>query len=321
MTKLILDLDTGIDDTLALMYALGSPEAELLGITGTFGNVTTEQGVENDLALLALFERADVPVFAGPDRPSSAAAAYVPTPDSVHFHGENGLGGARIPARPARGARKGDAVGFIVDAIRRYGPDELVIVPTGALTTIDAVLSRAPELAPAMRVVLMGGALSVPGNVSPFAEANIHKDPEAANRVLGSEADITMIGLDVTTRVRLARDEAERLFPRDTVGGAFLAEMVGYYLHATETATPAGDAGCCLHDPLAVAVALDPSLVSTLDLDLRVDCDEPGRGRTIGDPERILAPSGRTHVALDVDAERFRELFMKRIASVVRTLS
>lgn len=318
MTKLILDLDTGIDDTLALMYALGSPEAQLLGITGTFGNVTVAQGVTNDLALLALFGREDVPVYAGIDHPSTAER-YTPAPGSLRFHGTNGLGGAQVPAVPTQTVQAMSAVDVIIDAVETYGPDELTIVPTGALTTIDAVLARRPDLASRMRLVLMGGALTVPGNVSPFAEANIHKDPEAADRVFKSGADLTMIGLDVTMRARLPRADAERLFPADTAGGTFLAEMLGFYLDATAKTAPAGEAGCCLHDPLAVAVALDPTLVTTLELDLRVDCAEPGRGRTIGDPERLLAPSGRTHVALDVDADRFYERFCKRVSMVARS--
>lgn len=312
MTKLILDLDTGIDDTLALLYALGSPDAELLGITGTFGNVTVAQGVANDLALLALFGREDVPVYAGIDHPSTSTT-YEVAPGSLRYHGANGLGGAAVPAAPVQTVQRESAVDFIIDAVEAYGPDELTIVPTGALTTIDATLTRRPDLAPRMRIVLMGGALTVPGNVSPFAEANIHKDPEAADRVFKSGADVTTIGLDVTTRVRMPRADAERLFPTGTATGAFLTEMLDYYIGVTEEDAPAGEAGCCLHDPLAVAVALDPALVTTLDLDLRVDCAEPGRGRTIGDPERLLAPSGRTHVAIDVDAERFYERFLERV--------
>lgn len=204
MTKLILDLDTGIDDTLALAYALASPEAELIGVTGTFGNVTVEQGVANDLALLELFGRPEVPVFAGIDHPSWADSFEV-MPESARFHGANGLSGARVPACAHSSVQATSAVDFIIDAVRSHEPDELVIVPTGASTTIAAALQAAPDVARRMHVVMMGGALTQPGNVTPFAEANVLQDPEATNVLFAAGTDLTMVGLDVTTQVKLTR--------------------------------------------------------------------------------------------------------------------
>ena len=317
MTKLILDLDTGIDDTLALLYALASPEAELIGIAGTFGNVSVETGVANDLALLELFGRPDIPVFAGIDHPSWADSFSV-MPESRRFHGRNGTGDVEIPARARAQAQTQSAVDFIVDAVRAMSPEDLIVIPTGASTNIAAALVAAPDTVGRARIVMMGGSLTQPGNVTPFAEANIMQDPEASSKLFAAGAQITMIGLDVTTQVKLSREQAEAYRATGTATGTFLSDMLAYYIDVTEEAHPTGVPGCNLHDPLAVAAALDPSLIDTFSCDIMVETEGAGRGRTIGDPARVTCPSGRTQVALAVDAERFVERFMERTLAFVR---
>lgn len=317
MTKLILDLDTGIDDTLALLYTLASPEAELIGIAGTFGNVSVETGVANDLALLELFGRPDIPVFAGIDHPSWADSFSV-MPESRRFHGRNGTGDVEIPARARAQAQTQSAVDFIVDAVRAMSPEDLIVIPTGASTNIAAALEAAPDTVGRARIVMMGGSLTQPGNVTPFAEANIMQDPEASSKLFAAGAQITMIGLDVTTQVKLSREQAEAYRATGTATGTFLSDMLAYYIDVTEEAHPTGVPGCNLHDPLAVAAALDPSLIDTFSCDIMVETEGAGRGRTIGDPARVTCPSGRTQVALAVDAERFVERFMERTLAFVR---
>ncbi len=317
MTKLILDLDTGIDDTLALLYALASPEAELIGIAGTFGNVSVETGVANDLALLELFGRPDIPVFAGIDRPSWADSFSV-MPESRRFHGRNGTGDVEIPARARAQAQTQSAVDFIVDAVRAMSPEDLIVIPTGASTSIAAALEAAPDTVGRARIVMMGGSLTQPGNVTPFAEANIMQDPEASSKLFAAGAQITMIGLDVTTQVKLSREQAEAYRATGTATGTFLSDMLAYYIDVTEEAHPTGVPGCNLHDPLAVAAALDPSLIDTFSCDIMVETEGAGRGRTIGDPARVTCPSGRTEVALAVDAQRFIQQFMERTLAFVR---
>lgn len=317
MTKLILDLDTGIDDTLALLYALASPEAELIGIAGTFGNVSVETGVANDLALLELFGRPDIPVFAGIDHPSWADSFSV-MPESRRFHGRNGTGDVEIPARARAQAQTQSAVDFIVDAVRAMSPEDLIVIPTGASTNIAAALEAAPDTVGRARIVMMGGSLTQPGNVTPFAEANIMQDPEASSKLFAAGAQITMIGLDVTTQVKLSREQAEAYRATGTATGTFLSDMLAYYIDVTEEAHPTGVPGCNLHDPLAVAAALDPSLIDTFSCDIMVETEGAGRGRTIGDPARVTCPSGRTEVALAVDAQRFIQQFMERTLAFVR---
>ncbi|WP_297301805.1 nucleoside hydrolase, partial [uncultured Bifidobacterium sp.] len=250
--KIILDLDTGIDDTLALSYVLGSPDAELIGITGTYGNVVLDQGVDNDLRLLAMYGREDIPVFKGIDHPSTTDSFSVP-PDSEIFHGANGTGNVEIPAQTDRQASQQSSVDFIIDAVRRYPKGELAVVPTGALTTIAAALEKAPDIVDRISIVMMGGTLTQPGNVGPFAEANINQDPEAANRVFATTADITMVGLDVTTQALMSREDTEALRATGTSAGRFLADMTDYYIDISEKESGVYLGGCNLHDPLAAA--------------------------------------------------------------------
>ncbi|MBI0126246.1 nucleoside hydrolase [Bifidobacterium sp. W8101] len=315
--KIILDLDTGIDDTLALSYVLGSPDAELIGITGTYGNVVLNQGVDNDLRLLAMYGREDIPVFKGIDHPSTADSFSVP-PDSEIFHGANGTGNIEIPAQTDRQASQQSSVDFIIDAVRRYPKGELVVVPTGALTTIAAALEKAPDIVDRISIVMMGGTLTQPGNVGPFAEANINQDPEAANRVFATTADITMVGLDVTTQALMSREDTEALRATGTSAGRFLADMTDYYIDISEKESGAYLGGCNLHDPLAAAVAIDPSLVTTFATNLMVETEGPQRARTIGDPNRLLDTVKNTKVALSVDTERFTRRFMDRLLTLVR---
>ena len=307
--KLILDLDTGIDDALAIAYALGSPEAELIGITATYGNVLMERSVRNSLAVLDILGASSVPVHPGLPH-SSTTEDFSVQEISAFIHGRNGVGEVDIAPSP-RSAEATGAVDFIIEASHRYG-DELVYIPTGPLTNLAAALEKDPGLADRLKVVLMGGALSVSGNVSPWAEANISQDPDAADAVLRSGIDATMIGLDVTLQTLLTREQTRRWRELGTPAGAFLADMTDYYIKAYETTAP-GLGGCGLHDPLAVGVAIDPTLVTAFPVNLQVDVEGPTRGRTIGDVTRLNDPRKTSRAALDVDVDRFLEEFMSRI--------
>lgn len=311
-TKVILDLDTGIDDALALAYALGSPELEVIGVTGTYGNVLVETGVRNALAILELFGRSDIPVYAGIPH-ARARDSFEVLEISGFIHGVNGIGEAVLP-EPAVQAAEGDAVAFLVESVREHGGD-LVIVPTGPSTTIAAAIEVDPYFAEHARIVMMGGALSVPGNVRPWAEANVNQDPEATDLLFRSAQDVTMIGLDVTLQTLLTVAETTVWRDLGTTGGDFLADATDYYIRAYETTAP-NLGGCGLHDPLAVAVAVDPSLVTCLDINLKVDLEGETRGRTIGDPDRLNDPVKTARVAVAVDVERFLAEFMQRLTSL-----
>lgn len=155
----------------------------------------------------------------------------------------------------------------------------------------------------------MGGALTVPGNVSPVAEANINQDPHAADQVFESHLNITMVGLDVTLRALLTKNETAQWRSLKTEAGKKFADIVDYYIDVYKITSPHLH-GCALHDPLAVGVALDPSLVSTLDLNMFVDTTKEMWGRTIGDPARLTDKNPNVTVALTVDQDKYLARFM-----------
>lgn len=314
MKKIILDLDTGIDDALALAYTLGSPELDLIGVTATYGNVLVETGVRNDLALLELFGRSDVPVFAGEPH-ALAKDGFEVLEISAFIHGKNGIGEAEV-AEPVGVVQELSAVDFLIESVARYG-DELIIVPTGAMTNIAAAMKKSETFARDAQIVFMGGALTVPGNVSQWAEANVNQDPEAADIMVRNAGDITMVGLDVTLQTLLTYAETATWRALGTPAGNFLADATDYYIKAYDTTAP-HLGGCGLHDPLAVGVAIDPSLVTLLPINLKVDTEGPTRGRTIGDEVRLNDSHKNCKVAVGVDVDRFLKEFMERITRVAQ---
>lgn len=313
--KMILDLDTGIDDALAIAYALATPEADLIGIIGSYGNVVTKRGVQNSLDLLELLGHPEVPVYLGEEH-SSTTDHFDVMPVSAQIHGVNGLG--EVTLAPAKHqVEAGSGVDFLISAAQQYQKD-LILVPTGPLTNLAAALKKAPEIAEMIgSVTLMGGALTVPGNVSPVTEANINQDPQAADQVFRSSLPLTMVGLDVTTRTLLTTKETQLWRDLKTTAGQKYADIVDYYIDAYKVTSP-HLGGCALHDPLAVAVAVEPNLVSTIYLNMKVDTTAPFAGRTIGDETRINEEAKRTQVAVNVDKERFVQEFMTKLTELFK---
>lgn len=310
---MILDLDTGIDDALAIAYALASEECDLIGIVGSYGNILVENGVQNSLDLLELLGRPDVPVYTGLPHASTKDNFEV-MPISALIHGKNGIGEVELK-KADRTPETLSGVDFLIEAAHKYGKD-LVIVPTGPLTNLAAAIKKDPTIVDLIgKVTLMGGALTVPGNVSPVTEANINQDPEAADEVFRSKLPLTMIGLDVTTRTLLTPKETQQWRDLKTLSGEKYADLTDYYINAYKVAN-AHLAGCALHDPLAVAAAIDPTLVTTLDLNMKVDTEGPYAGRTIGDETRINEPALTTKAAVNVDKERFVARFMERLTKL-----
>ena len=318
--KLILDLDAGIDDALALAYALGSPEVELAGVVTTYGNVTEETAARNALALLRLLGHPEVPVYRGADRSLASGEAFAPPAAVREIHGQDGLGDAGVLADDALGgwcyAAPRPAVPFIRTMARR-APGRLLYVPTGPLTNLATALTSVSDLSSALgRVTFMGGALTVPGNVTPCAEANVHNDPAAADAVLRGGLKTRMVGLDVTHQVILTREDTARWRKLGTRAGSLFADMADSYIDIYEKNNP-HMGGCALHDPLAVAVAMDPTLVRCLPVNLCVDLEGPTRGRTVCDPEHLRDARKSCEVAVSVDVPRFLKHFRTRVEHVL----
>ena len=217
-----------------------------------------------------------------------------------------------------------DGIEYLIEQVREFGRD-VTVLATGPLTDVDAAITRAPDIAPKLRLVMMGGTLTQPGNCwDAVAETNIIQDPEAANRVFHSGADITMVGLDVTHQCLLPRSAADQWRATGTKRGRFLADLADFSIKANLEAAPAlFSGGMPLHDPLAAAVALDSSLVDCFDLALRAETNTGDfngvRGRTTGDPVGLVNHSmPHVHVALGADSGRFLDEFTERMAEVCR---
>ena len=316
----LIDTDPGIDDALALLYAWGSPGLRLAGITTVAGNVDVEEATRNLFRLIALRRPSPPPVVAQ----GAAAPLARPLVTARGYHGEDGLGGLTDwpPVAPVLSPLA--AADFIVQAARDAG-EPLTLIALGPLTNVALALARdRGALGRLARVVIMGGAVDVPGNVTLTAEFNFHVDPEAARQVLEAGLNVDLVPLDATQQAVLSRAELESTLARHP--GAFATRCAaftarGFTLpgcphpmeegkggtlpgcpHPTDAAR--GTAGMVLHDPLAVAVALDPTLVGWDKARLVVDAEGATR-RAPG------APNCR--VAGVVDARRVLDNLLERL--------
>lgn len=309
--KLILDLDTGIDDAMAIAYACGHPDAELIGITSIFGNVKVEDATRNSLTILDLFNHSEVPVYQGVGCPYGHDS-YVPDKGSVLYHGKNGLGEVDIKFS-SRKKEDQHAIDFIIESIEKYGQD-LTLVPTGPLTNLAEVLKKREDLIGKFKVVLMGGALTVPGNTNQFTEANIYADPLAAKAVFESGQPITMVGLDVTLKTLLTKNDTEK-FRKINEAGKLFADIVDYYIDIYEKYDCLN--GCALHDPLAVGIALEPELAKVHEMYLTVETEGLSAGRTIGVHHKLNDTDPNVKVCLDVDADTYMKKYMDILTAVL----
>lgn len=309
--KMILDLDTGVDDALAIAYALADPEVDLIGIVSSYGNNLLDVCAENSLKLLELLGHTDIPVFKG--LPHSCTTDHFDVMQvSKDIHGDNGIGDVELPA-PSRALEEQSGVDFYIEAAHKYGKD-LIIIPTGPMTNLAAALKKDPEIADLIgNVTFMGGALTVEGNVTPVAEANINQDPKAADEVMKSNLPLTMVGLDVTLRTLLTKNETKQWRELGTASGKVFADITDFYIDAYYN-LDIDKRGCALHDPLAVGVGIDPSFISTISLFMKVIYQEgPYYGRTIGDNAKLNDPNPNVKVAVNVDKERYLKAFMDRL--------
>ncbi|WP_256758386.1 nucleoside hydrolase [Cohnella sp. WQ 127256] len=309
MKPIILDVDTGIDDMLAIAYATHSPEVKLIGLTTLFGNVTVEETTRNSLFVLELLGREEIPVYAGAAKPLSR------NKDSYarHVHGDDGLGGALQDALPKGQASSLSAAEFMVEQARSM-PGQLTIIAVGPMTNLAKAVRLDPDFVRLVgQVVIMGGAVTVPGNVTPHAEANVHSDPEAAELVFGSGLPIKLVGLDVTMKTLLPRTSMQEWRDKGTVMSNFLADATDFYMNAYETFSP-GIGGCALHDPLAVGVVVDPTFCRTESMPVKVDTTGKSTiGQTYADRNAYVDGRPNIEVCFEVDADRFLAHFMSRV--------
>lgn len=329
-TPLILDVDTGVDDALAILYALGSPEVDLVACTTVMGNVTVERSSTNTAAVLELAGRSDVEVAAGAARP--LVQDHEPFPV---VHGPDGLGEADLPS-PTTTPSDRSAARAIVETARQR-PGEVLLVATGPLTNVAIAIGEEPRLPELLDgFALMGGAYDRSGNATPAAEANIWVDPEAAAAVFRAFAGASepalprCVGLDVTEDAKLSRTQLDDICAPAPASplARFLQEAVPFYIDFY--ARTRGFGGACMHDPLALAAAIDPALCRWETTRVEVETDGRWtRGETVTDRYGIRRspwPVGweeddNAVVALELDEPAFTGRFVERLRALVEELA
>ncbi len=296
----IIDCDPGNDDAVALLMAFASNALSIKAVTAVAGNQTLDKTLNNALAILS-YAGIDVPVAAGADRPLIKNLVTAP-----EIHGENGLAGPALP-QPSLKPVSSNAIDLMADVAEKN--DNITIIPTGPLTNIALFLLTHPELKNKIaRISLMGGAC-FGGNRTPSAEFNIWTDPEAADIVFRSGIPITMCGLDVTNKALIYKEEVEKIRGLGHVC-CMLANMLDAYGKNTNI-----QKGLPLHDPCAVAWAIDPTIFTTKRLHVDIELHgEFTTGKTVVDYREKTGRKPNTDVAFDIDRKRFIDLLTKSMA-------
>ncbi|MFF5986135.1 nucleoside hydrolase [Prauserella flavalba] len=297
MTPIILDCDPGHDDAIAILLAAGDPAAELLAITTVGGNQTLEKTTLNALRVCTIAGITDVPVAAGCPRPLTRPLRIA---DDVH--GESGLDGPTFGDPSVRVS--GEHAVELMHRILTTHPEPVTLVPTGPLTNIALLLTRYPEDAERIReVVLMGGSTER-GNVTPYAEANVYVDPEAAAIVFAAEVPVTMCGLNVTHQALVTPEVVARFEGLGSALGRTCVELMTFF--GSTYRRLFGFEAPPLHDPVAVARVLDPALVRCVDAHVAVELHgELTRGATVVDLHGYLGEPPNAKVAMTLDADPF----------------
>ncbi|MDD1781094.1 nucleoside hydrolase [Enterovibrio sp. ZSDZ35] len=274
--KIILDTDPGIDDAMAILFAEANPNIDLIALTTVYGNAEIETGTRNALYLKQRFNMTcDVA------KGTSGPLQRDPVEASVAVHGQNGFGDIDIED-PSLTVDPRPAHRYMIDAVKA-APGEITLVAVGPLTNLALALQEAPEVTSMVKeVVIMGGAFGThghTGNVTPFAEANIHDDPHAADVVFTADWPVTVVGLDVTHEAFFSSEYLDTV--RDTCGdtGQFLWDISRFYLAFYKERM--GVNGCFVHDPSAIAYVIDPSLFEVRNGPIRVVCEGPAEGMTL----------------------------------------
>jgi inosine-uridine nucleoside N-ribohydrolase len=297
--RVIIDSDPGIDDAQAILFALLCGRFQVDAITTVFGNCPVDTSAQNALRLVELCGRGDIPVYRGAAEP--LVMRRLPADTAAAVHGTNGLGDIDT-TRPVGLIRPGYAAAELARRVVE-APGEITVLALGPLTNVALALRLEPRFARSVkRVIYMGGIVRGPGNVTPVATANVLNDPEAAQVVFAAGIeDFTMLGQDVTRKVRISDDRRQRM--RDLPGdiAKFIYDITGFYAKAYST-IEADIPGFPVHDLLVMVYALRPDLFETRPT--RVDIETEGRfttGMTVPDFRSFPVPTPNVDVCLEVD--------------------
>ncbi|WP_252315758.1 nucleoside hydrolase [Sinobaca sp. H24] len=306
--KVWLDVDTGVDDALGLLLACGSPELDIQAVSVTHGNVSVDQATANTLQVLDTAGRSDIPVYKGAARPLLRRPLY-----EHAVHGKDGISGISEERYLKQKPDAGYAPERLVDLIYTY-PHELTLIFTGPLTNLALALHQAPAAADLIHeVIFMGGVVHGPGNITPAAEFNTYVDPEAVQVVLQSGISrLTQVGLDVTKQALLSEDRLQKLKQRRPFWGHWIESITKQYRERYFTVN--GVHACALHDPLAVAAALDPKLLETIHAYTEIECRSSiSDGCLVVDEKNRLKKTPNAYIAMGVDLPLFFSLFEKAV--------
>ncbi len=317
MTKILLDTDPGIDDAQAIAYAIAHPDIELVGLTTVFGNASIDTTTRNALLLLDQFGASEVPVSRG----AAVPLVQAPRPHADFVHGQDGLGNLDLPASD-RNTSVLPAPEFIMNQASLHR-GEVTLVAVGPLTNIANALDLDPALPKKVKeLVIMGGTVDEPGNVSPLAEANFLNDPHAADRVLSQDWPVTIIGLDVTHQIMLTDTHLATL--RDGAGktGQLLWDSSRFYVDFyTKSGAAMGlaEPACAMHDATALVYVHERDSFETVSGGARVIESGVAVGQFAINRKHYQYPldhwDGRphTHAAMTVDADHVRQAFLDTI--------
>jgi purine nucleosidase len=321
--KLLVDVDTGIDDALALLYACASPEAEIIAVTCVAGNVTAQQVAHNTLRVLELAGRSDIEVALGREVPLVRPLVIAP-----ETHGPEGIGYAKLPP-PKSSLSARHAADLLIDEARS-APGEVTLITTGPLTNLAVALLREPQLPRLLRgLVMMAGAYRTAGNTGPTSEWNVAVDPEAMQVVLAGWAAVPQavrpvaLGLDVTEMAKMTPDHLARLHaaagnPDANPVLTFIDDALRFYMEFHSRYD--GFYGAFIHDALAVAAALDPELIDVESLAVEVELGGTvTTGETVADWRRRWNRSPNLDVAVDAKADTFFERFIERVGTLAQS--
>lgn len=312
--KIILDTDPGIDDALAILLALASPEVELVGMSVVHGNCSVDQALKNGLAVLELGGGGSVPVARGCELPLVQPSLLAP-----ETHGDTGLGYAHPPEARAKAIPQ-HSVDWLIETILA-APGEYTLVCIGPLTNVAIAMRKEPKIIPAIKeLVIMGAAIRHPGNTTPLAEFNVYVDPHAAHIVYHCGAPITLVPLDVTYQCVFTHADGERLQQTASPIMTFIADATRFYMEFHDEYQQID--GCVINDPLALALTFAPELCDYEDHYVDVDIEgKTSLGKTFADFYKMTKKPANMRVALGVRPRDFMELFMSRMEALSRRLA
>ncbi|MCL4269415.1 MAG: nucleoside hydrolase [Anaerolineales bacterium] len=303
---IILDSDPGIDDSLAILLALASPEIVLDGISTIHGNASTEQVTKNALSILELAKASHVPVFKGCDVPLVKDSLLGP-----ETHGDTGLGYAKLPD-PQTQPKIQHGSDYLIEQIMSR-PGEVTLVALGPLTNVAIAIRKEPRIVQNVKeVFIMGGAIQHPGNTTALAEFNTYVDPHAAHVVFHSGMPMILTPLDVTYQCIFTKDDLNRLEKIDSPITKFISDSTRFYMEFHDEYQKID--GCVINDPMTLALTFMPEICDYQDLVVDVDISTGvGLGNTFADFYNYEKKPKNMKVAMGVRPRMFMELFLERM--------